>query len=87
MHFDIVWLNGTSSSGKTALAKELQALLDDHFLHVCFDTFYQMLPPQFKPTTQADSKYVEQVNLGFEYSMVNGLSRVCVHEQEQIILD
>ncbi|MBV8280007.1 MAG: AAA family ATPase [Verrucomicrobia bacterium] len=69
MHFDIIWLNGPSSSGKTTLAKELQALLDDHFLHVCFDTFYQMLPVRFKPTTTADSKYVERVHLGFEYSI------------------
>jgi chloramphenicol 3-O phosphotransferase len=51
------------------LAKELQTLLDDHFLHVCFDTFYQMLPARFKPTTPADSKYVERVHLGFEYSI------------------
>jgi chloramphenicol 3-O phosphotransferase len=69
MRFDIIWLNGTSSSGKTTLAKELQALLDDHFLHVCFDMFYQMLPARFKPTTPADSKYVERVHLGFEYSI------------------
>jgi chloramphenicol 3-O phosphotransferase len=69
MHFDIIWLNGTSSSGKTTLAKELQALLDDHVLHVCFDTFYQMLPARFKPTTPADFKYVERVHLGFEYSI------------------
>jgi chloramphenicol 3-O-phosphotransferase len=69
MDFDIIWLNGTSSSGKTTLAKELQALLDDHFLHVCFDTFYQMLPARFKPTTPADSKCVERVHLGFEYSI------------------
>ena len=69
MHFDIIWLNGTSSSGKTTLARELQTLLDEHFLHVCFDTFYQMLPARFKPTTPADSKYVERVHLGFEYSV------------------
>jgi chloramphenicol 3-O phosphotransferase len=69
MHFDIIWLNGTSSSGKTTLAKELQPLLDDYFLHVCFDTFYQMLPARFKPTTSADSKYVERVHLGFEYTI------------------
>jgi chloramphenicol 3-O phosphotransferase len=69
MRFDIIWLNGTSSSGKTTLAKELQTLLDDHFLHVCFDTFYQMLPARFKPATPADSKYVERVHLGFEYSI------------------
>jgi chloramphenicol 3-O-phosphotransferase len=69
MHFDIIWLNGTSSSGKTALAKELQNLLDDQFMHVCFDAFYQMLPTRFKPSTPDDSKYVERVHLGFEYSI------------------
>ena len=69
MDFDIIWLNGTSSTGKTTLAKELQALLDHYFLHVCFDAFYQMLPARFKPTTPAHSKYVERVHLGFEYSI------------------
>jgi chloramphenicol 3-O phosphotransferase len=69
MRFDIIWLNGTSSSGKTTLAKELQRLLDDHFMHVCFDAFYQMLPAHFKPLTADDSRYVEKVHLGFEYAI------------------
>ena len=69
MYFDIIWLNGASSSGKTTLSKELQTLLDDQFMHVCFDAFYQMLPARFKPSTPADSKYVERVHLGFEYSI------------------
>ena len=69
MNFDIIWLNGTSSSGKTTVSKELQNVLDDHFMHVCFDTFYQMLPKGFKPSSEADSKYVERVHLGFEYSI------------------
>ena len=64
MRFDIIWLNGTSSSGKTSLAKELRRLLDDHFMHVCFDAFYQMLPAHFKPLTADDSRYVEKVHLG-----------------------
>ena len=69
MHIDIIWLNGTSSSGKTTLARELQRFLDDNFLHVCFDTFYQMLPAHFKPLIPADSRYVEKVHLGFEYAI------------------
>lgn len=40
----IVFLNGASSSGKTALAKALQAILDEPYLHFCVDTFLQMLP-------------------------------------------
>jgi chloramphenicol 3-O phosphotransferase len=69
MNFDIIWLNGTSSSGKSTLSKELQSVLQDHFMHVCFDTFYQMLPKRFKPSSEGDSKYVERVHLGFEYSI------------------
>ena len=69
MYFEIIWLNGASSSGKTTLSKELQTLLDDQFMHVCFDAFYQKLPARFKPSTPADSKYVERVHLGFEYSI------------------
>jgi hypothetical protein len=44
-------------------------LLDDHFMHVCFDAFYQMLPAHFKPLTADDSRYVEKVHLGFEYAI------------------
>jgi chloramphenicol 3-O phosphotransferase len=69
MNFDIIWFNGTSSSGKTTLSQELQKLLDDVFMHVCFDAFYRMLPEHFKPSTAADSRYVERVHLGFEYSI------------------
>jgi chloramphenicol 3-O phosphotransferase len=69
MNFDIIWLNGTSSSGKTTLSKELQSVLNEHFMHVCFDTFYQMLPARFKPSTEPDSKWLETVHLGFEYSI------------------
>ena len=62
MHFDIIWLNGTSSSGKTTLAKELQTVLDDHFLHVCFDAFYQMVPlgssHRPRPTLSTSSEYI-----------------------------
>jgi chloramphenicol 3-O phosphotransferase len=38
-------------------------------MHVCFDTFYQMLPARFKPSTETDSKWLETVHLGFEYSI------------------
>jgi len=60
MHPDIIWLNGASSSGKTTLAKELQRLLDDQFMHVCFDAFYQMLPAQFKPLTADGRSAIRQ---------------------------
>lgn len=41
---DILFLNGTSSSGKTTLAKSLQRQLADVYLHVPLDSFGIMFP-------------------------------------------
>src|SRR5262245_44948625 len=43
----IVLLNGTSSSGKSTIARELQAILAEPYLHLGIDTFIGMLPPRF----------------------------------------
>jgi chloramphenicol 3-O phosphotransferase len=40
----IVFLNGTSSSGKTTLTAPLQSRLDPVFLHFAEDAFFHMLP-------------------------------------------
>ncbi len=40
----IILLNGTSSSGKSSLAKALQARLESPYLHVCIDSFEEMMP-------------------------------------------
>ena len=40
----IILLNGTGSSGKTSLARALQAASRDVFLHVQMDAFLDMLP-------------------------------------------
>lgn len=39
-------LNGTSSSGKTTLAKSLQSRLGDCFFHFEMDSFWDMVPNQ-----------------------------------------
>ena len=51
----IIFLNGTSSSGKTSLARALQAALPESFLHVAGDHFAAMLPrrPVDAPTLLA----------------------------------
>ena len=41
---DIIFLNGTSSSGKTTLAKLLQQQLEEVYLHVSLDAFGSMFP-------------------------------------------
>jgi chloramphenicol 3-O phosphotransferase len=43
----IILLNGTSSSGKSSLAKALQEVLDQPFLHIDGDYFWQMYPDCF----------------------------------------
>lgn len=40
----IIFLNGASSSGKSAIAKHLQAILGDMYLHVGIDTFIGLMP-------------------------------------------
>ena len=41
----VIYLNGTSSSGKSTIARALQAqLVDRVFLHVAEDSFFAMLP-------------------------------------------
>ena len=41
---DIIFLNGTSSSGKTSLAKALQRQMEAAYLHVSLDAFAVMFP-------------------------------------------
>ena len=43
----VIILNGTSSSGKSTLAKSLQNILKPTFLHVSLDSFGEMFPEEF----------------------------------------
>ncbi len=45
MHPDVILLNGTGSSGKTSLAKELQELLSIQYLNFSIDSVLYALPP------------------------------------------
>ncbi|MEQ9505994.1 MAG: AAA family ATPase [Hyphomonas sp.] len=42
----VILLNGPGSAGKTSLAKALQRLTANPFLHVSMDTFLEMQPPR-----------------------------------------
>ncbi len=44
---NIIFLNGTSSSGKTSIAKELQQILEEPYLLVSVDNFISMLPQKY----------------------------------------
>ncbi len=43
----IIFLNGTSSSGKTTIAKELQQILEEPYLLVSIDNFISMLSQKY----------------------------------------
>jgi chloramphenicol 3-O phosphotransferase len=43
----IVLLNGVGSAGKSAIAKALQSIVSDWFLHVEMDRFLDMLPDRY----------------------------------------
>ncbi|MDD1783604.1 chloramphenicol phosphotransferase CPT family protein [Enterovibrio sp. ZSDZ35] len=45
MYPDVILLNGTGSSGKTSLAKELQELLPTQYLNFSIDSVLYALPP------------------------------------------
>jgi chloramphenicol 3-O phosphotransferase len=53
----VIFLNGTSSAGKTSIAKALQRLLAEPALHVTFDSFIEMLPAYelFEPAQFQDA--------------------------------
>ncbi len=48
VHGKIVFLNGTSSAGKTTLAHALQEVLVEPYIHVALDQFRDGLPARFR---------------------------------------
>jgi len=43
----VILLNGVGSAGKSSIAKALQAITAEPFLHVSMDTFLEMLPEKY----------------------------------------
>ena len=62
----VIFLNGTSSAGKTSIAKALQELHATPLLHTGIDTLYDMLP-------QKAVGELPSAALGYRYIMRNGL--------------
>jgi chloramphenicol 3-O phosphotransferase len=52
----IILLNGTSSSGKTTIARALQEILTEPYMYVSIDDFFHMYPERFlNPTSQQEA--------------------------------
>lgn len=51
----VIFLNGTSSSGKTTIAKALQDKLPEPYMYVSIDDFFSMYPERFlEPTSKEE---------------------------------
>lgn len=57
-HIDIIFLNGTSSAGKSTLARALQHRLPGTWLHVTLDMVFNLLPRSFVD----DPAWVDRIN-------------------------
>jgi chloramphenicol 3-O phosphotransferase len=44
---NIIWLNGTSSSGKTATAKAIQEIMEGYYIHTGIDHYIERIPERF----------------------------------------
>ena len=75
----VILLNGTSSSGKTSIAKVLQEIMDAPFLHTGIDHFLERWPQRYHVTsndpnaplpdgyhwlTSADGRALQELRIG-----------------------
>jgi chloramphenicol 3-O phosphotransferase len=68
----VILLNGTSSAGKTTLAKSLQQIMDAPYLHVPIDSFEDMMPGREKTGEPGSCLWQPVFNRmlsGFHYSV------------------
>ena len=61
---DVIFLNGASSSGKSSIAKQLQDLSDQPYLHIGIDSIIAMMPAKVNNLTG------ETANAGFYWREV-----------------
>lgn len=81
---DVIFLNGASSAGKSSIAKNLQALLDEYYLHIGIDSFINMMPDKANALTgdiiASDGFYWKPVMLDDKTAL-----RVCAGEYGQLV--
>ena len=53
---NVVLLNGTSSAGKSTIAKELQGIMETPYLHMGIDHFLASVPPTGSLVTEVDGQ-------------------------------
>ena len=63
----IILLNGTSSSGKSSIARQLQEKLDHQYLNISIDTILYALPPSDLKAMMSGERIVRT---GYKYSQL-----------------
>jgi len=74
----VLFLNGTSSAGKTTLAKTLQGALPDCWQHVALDQFRDGLPDKFRGLNAPDGT-LGALGLNVIPDLKNGQSYTRIH--------
>jgi len=70
---NIIFLNGTSSSGKTAIAKALQEIMDGYYLHTGIDHFLERAPKKIHVFSDGENPSSAE---GFLWVVPEGGNRV-----------
>jgi chloramphenicol 3-O phosphotransferase len=60
----IIYLNGTSSAGKSSLAMALQEILPEPYLHLGIDAMTLMLPDRYRPGQSEGARFTVSVGGG-----------------------
>jgi chloramphenicol 3-O phosphotransferase len=71
---NIIFLNGTSSSGKTSIAKALQEIMDGYYIHTGIDHFLDAAPDKIHASSDGINPSTAE---GFLWVRRNGDNRVC----------
>lgn len=83
----VIFLNGTSSSGKTTIAKSLQEKLREPYMYVSIDHYFHMYPDWFlNPTTQNGAMVLAQLTP----AIISGLHQsvaALAHAGNNVIVD
>ncbi len=89
---NIIFLNGVGSAGKSTIAKELQLILPEPYLHVGIDTFLEMLPEKHMNSpdgfefisSETDGYPVIEIKVGKAgEKLLNGMRQAIVALAEQ----
>jgi len=95
----VILLNGVGSAGKSSIAKALQAITVEPFLHVAMDAFLDMMPPRYWDhpdgvtfeTVQQDGKPSVAIRSGpVAERVLHGMRRsvaAMAHEGNNLIVD